>query len=191
MIIAYHAIFTTYGTWLPNDPRGSYSKHIYTQNSRSWARSTTAGRAPQPDRSALRRFRAAVMPRLSRPPYYIKPRRGQSLLLAFGRFVAAVGHRSCLRDHERSRPFPGASVQVPNRVPGQSTQGCCHEATGPSRHPLDTRQWKVFIEDNDTLAGGEYVDANPEAAGLKPQHWDFVMPLAALVKEPGTVLLDS
>jgi hypothetical protein len=29
MIIAYHAIFTTYGTWLPNDPRGSYSKEIY------------------------------------------------------------------------------------------------------------------------------------------------------------------
>ena len=29
MIIAYHAIFTTYGTWLPNDPRGSYSKTIY------------------------------------------------------------------------------------------------------------------------------------------------------------------
>ena len=31
MIIAYHAIFTTYGTWLPNDPRGSYSKEIYNE----------------------------------------------------------------------------------------------------------------------------------------------------------------
>ena len=29
MIIAYHAIFTTYGTWLPNDPRGSYSENVY------------------------------------------------------------------------------------------------------------------------------------------------------------------
>jgi hypothetical protein len=34
MIIAYHAIFTTYGTWLPNDPRGSYSKEIYNENLR-------------------------------------------------------------------------------------------------------------------------------------------------------------
>jgi len=29
MVIAYHAIRTTYGTWLPNDPRGSYSKAVY------------------------------------------------------------------------------------------------------------------------------------------------------------------
>jgi hypothetical protein len=29
MVIAYHAIFTTYGAWLPNDPRGSYSKDVY------------------------------------------------------------------------------------------------------------------------------------------------------------------
>jgi hypothetical protein len=37
MIIAYHAIFTTYGTWLPNDPRGSYSKTIYKAELPNWA----------------------------------------------------------------------------------------------------------------------------------------------------------
>jgi hypothetical protein len=29
MVIGYHVIFTMYGTWLPNDPRGSYSKRKY------------------------------------------------------------------------------------------------------------------------------------------------------------------
>lgn len=28
MILAYHAIFSTYGFWLPNDPRGSWSDYI-------------------------------------------------------------------------------------------------------------------------------------------------------------------
>ena len=31
MILAYHVIFTTYGFWLPNDPRGSWSDYV-----RSW-----------------------------------------------------------------------------------------------------------------------------------------------------------
>jgi len=28
MIRAYHAIFTAYGFWLPNDPRGSWSDFV-------------------------------------------------------------------------------------------------------------------------------------------------------------------
>ncbi len=31
MVLAYHVIFTAYGFWLPNDPRGSYSDFV-----RSW-----------------------------------------------------------------------------------------------------------------------------------------------------------
>jgi hypothetical protein len=37
MVIAYHAIFTTYGAWLPNDPRGSYSKDVYYDFFRNYA----------------------------------------------------------------------------------------------------------------------------------------------------------
>jgi len=35
---AYHAIFTAYGFWLPNDPRGSWSDFV-----RSWELFLTAG----------------------------------------------------------------------------------------------------------------------------------------------------
>ena len=28
MVIAYHLVWTAYGTWLPNDPRGSGSKEV-------------------------------------------------------------------------------------------------------------------------------------------------------------------
>ena len=34
MIIAYHVVFTTYGTGLPNNPRGSYTKEIYNRQLR-------------------------------------------------------------------------------------------------------------------------------------------------------------
>ena len=28
MVLAYHIIFTAYGFWLPNDPRGSWSEFV-------------------------------------------------------------------------------------------------------------------------------------------------------------------
>jgi hypothetical protein len=28
MVLAYHVIFTAYGFWLPNDPRGSWSEWV-------------------------------------------------------------------------------------------------------------------------------------------------------------------
>jgi hypothetical protein len=28
MILAYHVVFSTYGFWLPNDPRGSWSDFV-------------------------------------------------------------------------------------------------------------------------------------------------------------------
>ena len=30
MILAFHSIFTTYGFWLPNDPRGSWSDFVHS-----------------------------------------------------------------------------------------------------------------------------------------------------------------
>lgn len=52
--------------------------------------------------------------------------------------------------------------------------------------------WKVFLEDNETLvAAARYVEANPKAAGLEPQCWEFVTPLDVLARRPGNVLLDS
>src|SRR5262245_49603070 len=40
MVLAYHLIFTTYGFWLPNDPRGSWSDFV-----RSWDLFLAAGPA--------------------------------------------------------------------------------------------------------------------------------------------------
>jgi hypothetical protein len=56
MVIAYHAIFTTYGTWLPNDPRGSYSKTIYNDQLRMLARIKYGRQNPAPAEKSLMRF---------------------------------------------------------------------------------------------------------------------------------------
>jgi len=37
MVIAYHAIFSTYGFWLPNDPRGSWSEFKESKPRQHWS----------------------------------------------------------------------------------------------------------------------------------------------------------
>ncbi|GAI66265.1 unnamed protein product, partial [marine sediment metagenome] len=53
MVIAYHAIFTTYGTWLPNDPRGSYSKEIYNEQLRTLSIINYGRQNPAPAKDLL------------------------------------------------------------------------------------------------------------------------------------------
>ena len=71
MIIAYHVIFTTYGTWLPNDPRGSYSKAVYDAELRALGDVRCGQQAPQPDGNTLRRFWTASRETLARQAFFI------------------------------------------------------------------------------------------------------------------------
>jgi hypothetical protein len=40
MIIGYHIIFGAYGFWLPNDPRGSWSTHVWAPHLRPFGKAT-------------------------------------------------------------------------------------------------------------------------------------------------------
>ena len=41
MILAFHSIFTTYGTWLPNEPRGSWSTFVASWELDRFGKATT------------------------------------------------------------------------------------------------------------------------------------------------------
>ena len=103
MIIAYHAIFTTYGTWLPNDPRGSYSKEVYNAELSALGEIKYGRQSPQPNRRAIRRFHTAARPRLARKPHYIDDTARPIVAGAFGRVVERLDLpvRACaiMNDH--------------------------------------------------------------------------------------------
>ena len=179
MIIAFHAIFTTYGTWLPNDPRGSYSKAIYNAELERLRDIHYGRQNPQPDRNTIRRFRLAAMPRLSRPPYYLTNETRRVVADAFAR----VAERLCLNvpacaimnDHVHFLVWLSKHTieYLVNQLKGGATRALMLDNT-----PWTKGCWKVFINDERSLrAAAQYIEANPEAAGLKPQRWGFVVPL--------------
>ena len=179
MIIAYHAIFTTYGTWLPNDPRGSYSKSIYKAELAELGRIQYGRQHPQPGRQRMRRFRTAVMARLSRPPYYIndttRPVVAGGFAAVQGRLNLSVSACSIMNDHVHL-----IVLRSKYRIEYLMNQfkGAATSALQLKKTPWTKSGWKVFINDEEVLyAAVKYIEANPQAAGLTPQQWDFVTPL--------------
>jgi REP element-mobilizing transposase RayT len=179
MIIAYHAIFTTYGTWLPNDPRGSYSQAIYNAELAALGDIRYGRQSPQPDRRTMRSFRVAAMPRLSRTPYYLTDETRQIVANAFSKVVArlrlSVPACAIMNDHVHFLAWRSKHEieYVVNQLKGAATL-----ALGLDRTPWTKGCWKVFINDELSLrAAARYVEANPEVARLKTQRWPFVTPL--------------
>ena len=179
MIIAYHAIFTTYGTWLPNDPRGSYSKEIYKAELAELGEIQYGRQAPQPGRRTVRRFRTAATPRLSRPPYYVtnatRPIIASGFASVVERLKLTVPACSIMNDHVHLLVLR-SKYRIEYLV--NQFKGAATSALELTRTPWTRSFWKVFIDDDEVLrVAALYVDANPAAAGLKPQQWDFVTPL--------------
>lgn len=179
MIIAYHAIFTTYGTWLPNDPRGSYSKEIYNNQLRMSAKIKYGRQNPIPAKEQLMKFWTSAAPRLSRPPFFLDDRSRSVVAGAFSQVVHRLGIKvpACviMNDHVhivvlRCRYRIEYLV---NQLKGAATRALKLKYT-----PWTRGCWKVFITDSEVLlAAVKYIQANPACAGLSAQSWDFILPL--------------
>lgn len=180
MVIAYHVIFTTYGTWLPNDPRGSYSKEIYNEQLRILGTIKYGRQNPGPPKGQLMRFWTVATPHLSRPPFFFDDGSRTFIAAGFSRVVQRLSIRiaacAIMNDHVHILVFRSKYrvEYIVNQLKGGATW-----ALKLKHSPWTRGFWKVFISDNETLlAAAEYIRSNPPSAGLPPQTWDFVTPLS-------------
>jgi REP element-mobilizing transposase RayT len=178
MIIAYHAIFTTYGTWLPNDPRGSYSKEIYNEQLRLLGE-IKYGRQIPPPRKILLKFYSEASPVLSRAPFLLndntRPIVASGFETVVRRLNVEVPACAIINDHIHIIVF---SSQYRIEYLVNQFKGAATRALKLKQSPWSRGCWKVFINDYDALnAAIKYVNENPIKAGLSPQKWDFVQPI--------------
>lgn len=179
MIIAYHAIFTTYGTWLPNDPRGSYSKEIYNEQLKLLGTIKYGRQYPQPVHREVLKFWTEAAPRLRRSPILLSEKRRSTVAGAFSKVVKRLNlkipacaimnnhvHILILRSKYRIE-------YLVNQLKGAATKDLKMKHT-----PWTRSCWKVFINDKEALSAAiKYIQTNPTSAGLASQHWDFVSPI--------------
>ncbi len=192
MILGSHVILSAYGFWLPNDPRGSWSKFVGSWELSRLGRATKVNsRESVAARAHDRRHRLSAKGALQRPPVRFDGRQAR----AIGRGFAALAARSRLtlwacailpeHVHLVLAPHGYDVAQAANLLKGQATRQLRAEnlhptamAAGPGQRPPSVWArglWKVYLfRPEDVRRAIRYVEANPMREGLPLQRWSFV-----------------
>lgn len=192
MVLASHVIFSAYGFWLPNDPRGSWSDFV-----RSWelflhgnptkvnVRHSVAS-APH-DRAARQRAKTA----LQYNPVHFTGRQALTISRGFAKAIAESTYvvHACsilprhthmvIARHERD------VEKIIGHLKTRATQQLVEEDLHPFVRFRDDkgrfpsvwahRAWKVFLNSpDDIIRSIQYVKSNPSKEGKKPQTWSFI-----------------
>jgi REP element-mobilizing transposase RayT len=194
MVLAYHLIFTTYGFWLPNDPRGSWSDFV-----RSWELfwygsatkvTTRASLARKQHDQHLRRVQKSA---LQYDPVIFTPQQILAVAQGFARAVAESGYVvfacSILPRHvhlvvQRHR---NRAEQKIGHSKTRATQQFIAEGIHPFMNFRGSdgrlpqmwahRGWKVYLDSvDDILRAIAYVENNPVKEGRQRQTFEFVTP---------------
>jgi REP element-mobilizing transposase RayT len=194
-VLAYHAIFTAYGFWLPNDPRGSWSEFV-----RAWEIFLAGGPATKvTTRRSVAGRRHDVQARLrakealTYPPVVFDGYQALSIAHGFGRMIDKVGYQvyacSILPEHVHmvlGRYHYKVETMV-RLLKAEATT----ELIQDDRHPLAEypfedgslpspwarKCWKVYLDSEEDIARAiAYVERNPRKESKRPQRWKFVFP---------------
>lgn len=193
MVIAYHAIVSAYGFWLPNDPRGSWSDFVGSWElfkfggpaTKVSTRKSLAHVSHDPD------FRRKAKEHLKYPPVrfdgWIRESIGDGFALAATEGSYRI--RACCigYDHahivveRQERDIEKIVAHLKSKASMQVTLAGIHPMANfaeNSRIPTMWGEgcWKVFIDDLAQLhAAIAYVERHPIKEGLSAQQWKFVV----------------
>jgi REP element-mobilizing transposase RayT len=179
-VIAYHLIWTGYGHWLPNDPRGSGSRVIRSELLRELGEIHYGRKRIQPPREVVRAFYRQAQPRLQFPVLSFDATQIAIIGAAFAEVIES--HYTCyaaaimpdhvhlvIRRHRERSEEMAARLQATSRL---RLLECCDI---DPQHPIwiDSPGWQVYLETpRDVRRTIAYVERNPRM----PQHWPFVTP---------------
>jgi REP element-mobilizing transposase RayT len=201
MVLGYHLILGTYGFWLPNDPRGSWSEMV-----RAWELLRFGPAIKTTERRSLARKphdharRLAAKEALRYPAVRFNGVQARAVGRGFGAFAVGSGLTiwacSILPDHihlavARHR-YP--VEQLCNLLRGAATRQLVREGVHPSaafglrngRFPkaFARGEWKVFLNTAESIRRSiRYVENNPIKERKPPQRWSFVVPFRG-IEEP-------
>ena len=181
MVIAHHLVWTGYGWWLPNDPRGSMSKEIRNDLLKELGELHYGRKKIQPVPSAIRQFYSEAQSRLKHPLLEFSAREMSVIGESFARTIARNKYTcyacAIMRDHvhvliRRHRD------RAEEMISALQETSCTAMAPLHNGHPIwGGPGWKVFLETPDDIRRTiRYIQNNPPKQRLPAQSWTFVAP---------------
>jgi len=194
MILGFHFIFSAYGFWLPNDPRGSWSDAVreleLLRFGAATKADTTRSVAGKPHNYYMR---MQAKKALRYPPVRFNGQQARTIVNGFSQVVAnqryAVYALAVMPDHVHllMRRHPTDVDRIATQLKARATARLNEEGLHPlSRYPRANgglpspwarKHWCPFIRSVEHMrATIRYVEQNPVKAGFKPQRWRLVTP---------------
>ena len=183
MVAGYHLIWTVYGYWLPNDPRGSTSQKIRVEPIAELG-DIHYGRKPiQPPSSEIRSFHEKAQDVLKHPVLTLQNDDIAVVGRSFGQIIAAEGYVcygcAIMPDHVHIliRRHTHRAEEMIELLQEESRQALIESENRSATHPVWTKGsgWKGFLNTaRDFERTIKYINANPIEIGWPEQLWDFV-----------------
>lgn len=182
-VIAYHLIWTNYGTWLPNDLRGSGSHDVYTPVLAELGEAHLGRKRRQPPRSAVHEFYEQAEPRLQFPVVRFDAVQRDKIACAFAEVIQGERYTcyacAIMPDHVHVviRKHRHLAEEMIDRLQGESAARLRFSSFVPPEHPVWTKGgWKVYLDSPEAVHSRvHYVENNPLKEGLPRQAWPFVV----------------
>jgi REP element-mobilizing transposase RayT len=182
MIIAHHLMWTAYGWWLPNDPRGSTSHFIASDVIASLGELHYGRRPIQPAGWAIRDFYGRAPEKLEHSLLKMEP--CDFPIIADGLAETIQSYRytcwacTIMPDHVHIliRKHRDTAEQMIGRLQTGSMSAMRAAGRRGGDHPVwGGPGWKVFQDcPEDVERTIAYIEGNPGKMGLAEQTWGFV-----------------
>jgi REP element-mobilizing transposase RayT len=182
MVIGYHIMWTAYGCWLPNDPRGSTSNEVRIKNLNPLG-DLHSGRKPvQPCSREIQKFYQAAHDLLEHERRLFSDEEVHFIASSFGEAIKNENYTcyacAIMLDHvhlviRRHRDRAEAMIE---KLQGSSKEKLIEARKRPLIHPVwGGPGWKVFLNTRaDIERSIRYVEENPIKARRPAQRWSFV-----------------
>ncbi len=192
---AFHAIFSAYGFWLPNDPRGSWSTwvgawELFRYGGQSTKVETTRSVAKTHHN---RTHRLETKHHLKHPPVIFTGLQARAIGQGFSLAVQKSGYEilacAILPDHVHT--VIAAHRNKPTQIVGHLKREATLQLVAQGLHPFRDlysasnalpscwaeKCWKVYLDTQaDVERAIRYVEDNPLKEGKPRQHWSCVVP---------------
>lgn len=184
MIAGYHLIWTAYGWWLPNDPRGSSSHEIRSADVAELGELHYGRKRIQPSGQIIRSFYETAQEKLKHELRTFDEPEIDAIARAFSEVVRRRSYtcyacaimpdhvHALIRKHRDSAEMMIEELQHESRFAVQKLR------RRESDHPVwGGPGWKVFLETADDMRRVvTYIENNPIKSRQPPQNWEFVKP---------------
>ena len=183
LVIAYHLIWTAYGWWLPNDPRGSFSKAIDSDVLKELGGLHYGRKRVQPAGRVVREFYEKAVELLRFPLLTFDAPARDVIAQAFDDVIDRERYTcyacAVMPDHMHIliRKHKHLAEEMMDRLKEASRGRLQAEGYRTADHPTWTAGggWKVFLDHPEEVRRTiGYIGKNPIKIGLPQQRWPFV-----------------